>query len=298
MTAAAFAPDGRRLATTHLYGRWRVRDAATGSVLKEMSGCRHFWSVAFSPTGWLLAVAGDNSVRVYDTASWQEIVRCDGHDSTVSNVFFGPDEGTLVSLSAEDGTALVWSLKPSSDRDRPDAARLWADLAGSGPTAFRAVWAAARHPDVAVRLFREKWPVREHPEDVQRLRGLIADLDSATFSKREKAAAQLRQLGWRAEPELRRAVKTSSPEVGRRIEALLARLAPPAAAEASPEDAREMRAVWALELAGTPDARRLLAGWASAHVGRRLAVEAAAALKRQERGRLPGDAQPGSTQAP
>ena len=48
-------------------------------------------------------------------------------------------------------------------------------------------------------------------------------------------------------------------------------------------DARERRAVWALELAGTPEARALLVEWSEAKVGNRLCVEAAAALKRLQR---------------
>jgi hypothetical protein len=41
-----------------------------------------------------------------------------------------------------------------------------------------------------------------------------------------------------------------------------------------------VRAVWALELAGTAEAKKLLAAWAAAQVGNRLCEEAAAALKR------------------
>src|SRR5205823_12350895 len=116
------------------------------------------WSAAFSPSGWLLAVSGDNAVRVYDTTSWQEVARFDGHEGTVRTVFFGPDDATLVSASAEDGTALVWSLR-ADGRAAPDPERLWADLAGDGPAVRQAVWTAARHPDVAAKLFRQKWPL-------------------------------------------------------------------------------------------------------------------------------------------
>jgi WD40 repeat protein len=285
MAHVAYSPDLRRMVTAHLDGSWRVRDGVTGAVLKKVQGFQKVWSVAFSPTGWLLAVAGDNSVRVYDTASWHEVARFDGHEGTVATVFFGPDEATLVSASAEDGTALVWSLKPPAGRDPPDLTKLWADLAGDGPVVRRAVWAAVQHPEVAVRLLREKWPVPQQAEDVNLIRRLIADLDSPVFRKREAATVQLRKLGRRAEAELRMAAATASPEVKRRIDGLLTRLAPPATAESSPEDARELRAVWALELAGTPEARALLAAWAAAKVGNRLSAEAAGALKRGQRKR-------------
>jgi RNA polymerase sigma factor (sigma-70 family) len=117
MTHAAYSPDRRRLVTAHLDGTWRVRDAGTGAVRKEVKGCQSVWSVAFSPSGKLLAVGGDKSVRVYDTESWQEVARFDGHDGTVRSVFFGSDDATLISASAEDGTVLVWSVKPPKKKN-------------------------------------------------------------------------------------------------------------------------------------------------------------------------------------
>jgi RNA polymerase sigma factor (sigma-70 family) len=278
----AYSEDRRRLVTAHLDGSLRVRDGSTGEVLKEIKGFQKVWSVAFSPSGWLLAAAGDNSVRVYDTASWQEVARCDGHDGTVGSVFFGPDEATLVSASAEDGTALVWSLQPPAGREPPDPARLWADLAGNGPAVLRAVWTSAQHPDVAVPLFRQKWPAPQHPVDAKQVRKLIAALDSETFADREAAEAELAKLGRQAEAELRQAqAETTSAEVKRRMKKILDLLAPPAGAAYPADEARELRAVWALELAGTPEAKQVLEAWAAAKVGNRLGEAAAAALKRR-----------------
>jgi RNA polymerase sigma factor (sigma-70 family) len=279
----AYSPDRRRMVTAHLDGVLRVRDGATGEVQKELKGFRYAWCVAFSPTGWLLAASGDNSVRVYDTASWQEVARLDGHEGTVRAVFFGPDDATLVSASAEDGTALVWSLKPPAGREAPDVARLWADLADSA-AARRAVWAAVQHPDVAIKLFREKWPVPERPADAERIRKLIAQLDADAFADREAAEAELKKIGRPAEEELRKALTdATSPEVKRRVKAVVERWSPPTTAEYPAEEARELRAVWALELAGTPEAKKLLEGWAVGKVGNRLCEEAAAALKRWRR---------------
>jgi WD40 repeat protein len=284
MAHITYSPDRRRMVTAHLGGSWRVREAATGEVLKEVKGFQHVWCVAFSPSGWLLAVAGDNSVRVYDTASWQEVARFDGHEGTVKTVFFGPDEATLVSASGEDGTALVWSLRPPAGREPPDPARLWADLSGDGPAVRRAVWAAAQHPDVAVRLFRQKWPVPGQPVDTAQVRKLIGELDGETFAGREAAEAELAKLGRQAEAELRKALaESTSAEVKRRAQRLVDRWSPPGGAEYPPGQARELRAVWALELAGTPGAKKLLEAWAAAKVGDRLCEEAAAAVKRLQR---------------
>jgi hypothetical protein len=244
-------------------------------VLKDGKEFQHSWSAAFSPTGWLLAVAGDKTVRVYETTSWQELTRFNGHDGTVSSVFFGPDDGTLVSASAEDGTALVWSLKPPSEREPPDPARLWADLAGDAPAAWRAVWSAARHPQVAVALFRDKWPPRKLAA-AEQVRRLIADLDHQDFATREAAEAGLVKIGRVVEPELRKELTAKpSPEVKRRAERVLARWSSSAPAACPADEARELRAVWALKLAGTPAARKLLDAWATERVGTRLCEEAA-----------------------
>jgi hypothetical protein len=295
MTSGAFSPDGRRVVTSHLAegrgipidpegGAWRVRDGTSGRVLKVMKGFQYVWDVAFSPSGWLLAVAGDNSVRVYDAASWKEVARFDGHEGTVRSVFFGADDATLVSASAEDGTALVWSLKPSAGREPPDPAKLWTDLSGEGPAIRRAVWAAAQHPDMAVKLFREKWPISDKPLDADRVRKLIDKLDSGEFESREAAEAELGQLGRQVEDDLSKAVnETKSAEVKERAGRILAKLATPDAAEYPTDEARELRAVWALELAGAAEAKKLLEAWAKGKTGNRLSEAAAAALKRMTR---------------
>jgi hypothetical protein len=191
---------------------------------------------------------------------------------------------TLISASAEDGTALVWSLRPAAGPKPPDPAKLWRDLVGEGPAIRRAVWAASQNPELAIKLFREKWPIPDRPEDPKHVAKLIADLDSATFDDRETAKAALEKMGHRVEAELKKtAEETSSAEVKRRIEMILARLAGPEAAYYPPEEARELRAVWALELAVTPEAKKLLKEWSAGKVGNRLGGASTAALKRLQR---------------
>src|SRR5262249_25946754 len=191
---------------------------------------------------------------------WKEIARFDGHDGTVQRVFFGKDDGTLISASGEDGTALVWSLKPSATPRPPDPEKLWSDLAGEGPEILRGVWAAADHPELAVRLFGEKWPVPAQPPDAKQVSKLIADLESPEFARREAATAKLLKLGRQAEPGLRQALKeTASLEVQRRIEKILSAWRPITSAEYSAEDARELRPLRALELARTAEAKNAVA---------------------------------------
>ena len=76
---------------------------------------------------------------------------------------------------------------------------------------------------------------------------------------------------------------TLTPEAKLRLERILDKLSFGETAECPPEVARELRAVWALELVGTPEAKKLLEAWAAAKVGNRLCEESASAIKRWKR---------------
>jgi hypothetical protein len=110
---------------------------------------------------------------------------------------------------------------------------------------------------------------------------LIADLDSDQYAARAEAARGLEGFGAEAEPALRRALAAPpSLEVRRRLEQLLEQLpraVPP------PERLRALRAVEALERAGTAEARRVLRGMARGAPGARLTQEARSALERLAR---------------
>src|SRR5262249_51619630 len=94
------------------------------------------------------------------------------------------------------------------------------------------------------------------------------------------AEAELRKLGRQAETQLRKTLaESTSLEVKQRVKRIVDRW-PTATAAYPAEEARELRAVWALELAGTAEAKKLLEAWATARVGNRLCEEANAAVRR------------------
>jgi hypothetical protein len=160
-------------------------------------------------------------------------------------------------------------------------AKAWADLAGADAArAFRARGALASSPEEAVALLKGRLrPARA--ADAQRLRRLLADLESEQFAVREKAQADLEELGDLAEPALRQALADKPPlEVRRRVQAVLDRLRGPVT---HPEALRSLRAAAVLEDVGTPAARQLLAELAAGAPEARLTREAKASLARLAR---------------
>jgi hypothetical protein len=110
--------------------------------------------------------------------------------------------------------------------------------------------------------------------DGRRVAALVRSLDADEFRQRESAYEELEKLKEAAEPALREALEAKpSPEVRRRLAELLEKT--------SGEWLRTRRAVEALELSGSPEARQVLEALARGAAGARLTREATAALRRR-----------------
>ena len=166
--------------------------------------------------------------------------------------------------ASEDGTLLVWDLAevlkrgrvvpPVTPPVRPMDA-LWDDLASDDAAlAERAVREVARSPGAERFLSRHLKAVAAIPPTA--LEGILADLDSDRAAIRDSAEARLAALGEQATSALQRAEKAGSAEVRRRAKRLLAR--GDVFVRTGPQ-ARPSRAIEALEMRGTPAARKLLA---------------------------------------
>jgi WD40 repeat protein len=166
---------------------------------------------AFSPDGDLLAwSAPSTEIRLWDLRRGKELRRFKSFNAQVTSLAFSPDGRRLVS-GLGDSTLLVWDVAAVRSKDRPtvlDAKGLqqaWDDLATDARKAFTARWTLAAAPDQAVFLLREHLKPAL-AADPQRLRRLLADLDSEQFAVREKARRELAALGELAEPALRQAL--------------------------------------------------------------------------------------------
>jgi RNA polymerase sigma factor (sigma-70 family) len=275
--AVAFAADGRLVAAGTYTNQIILWAAATGQEERRFDGPGGVVrSLALSPDGTLIAVGGDSDVvTLYETATGQPVRRLSGHVGFVWSLAFAPDGRSLVTGSF-DATALVWDLtgrdlaqKPLTDAELEGR---WAALGGDAAAAHQALLALANAPGSAAFLRGRLGAAAPDPKAVARW---LAELDDDEFEVREKASAALASLGKAVEDDLRRARPTApSVESRARIDRLLAALGEGAAVD---EGLRARRAVAALELAATAEARSALghlAEKASAEDTRRLAAEA------------------------
>ncbi len=128
--SVAFAPDGRLLASrgggvAYNDNSIVLWDLATGREVRRFGASQGkvppsftgspAWAfeVAFAPDGKLLAsgagnvLATDDTIRLWDVATGQEVRRCRGHGDRIRCFAFAPD-GTLLASGAQDRTVRLW----------------------------------------------------------------------------------------------------------------------------------------------------------------------------------------------
>jgi dipeptidyl aminopeptidase/acylaminoacyl peptidase len=259
ITTVAFSPDGRLLAAGDWGKTIHLWDAATGRLVRRIDAKGSTANrLAFSPDGRMLASMGhDATVRLWEVITGEERRWYKGHFGLGTALAFAPD-GLAVATGSMDTTVLLWGVRgpgAKSELSSRELAARWEALGGSdAPKAYDAILALAAAPAAAVPLFRMH--VRHAAGQGKTIERLLADLDSDEFARREKATAELAKLGEAAAAALRKVLEGKpSLEVRRRADAILRKLLGQAL---SPEQVRQLRAVEALEHAGTPEARRLL----------------------------------------
>jgi hypothetical protein len=242
-------------------------------------------ALAYSPDGRFLAQVMGRGVRLWDVVARKERGRLEGHFGYVAALAYAPDGRTLVT-GGTDGTGLVWDVakltepatRPPGDDKAEALAAAWQALAGSDAVkAFDGVSMLVAAPGQAVPLLRDHVKPAAAPNEKD-LAGWIAGLDSDDFAVRREAAASLRRVGSTAGPALRKVLATDpSAEARRQIEALLADMDQ---ASLTGDDLRAARAVEALEMIGSAEAREILKWLAGGAPGAPATEAAKAALER------------------
>jgi hypothetical protein len=287
VTCLAFAPDGRTLAASSWLNTIFLWEVATGRQRRQLAGHQGpVECVAFSADGGTLVSAGtDNTLRFWAPHSAREVRRLQVQ-ATLEILSLRPGNRVLGVFHSRD-SAYVWSRrvplpgKAAKPLSGSALDSLWKDLArDDAGVAYRAVGTLAADSKRSVAfLKRHLRPVA--PGDPRRIRRLIADLDNRRFEVRRRARAELEKLGDSAESILRSALKQPLPlEARKRVEQLLAGLR-----NWSPERLRLLRALEAVELMASPEARGLLQEMARGVPDTWLTRSAQAALKRLSQNR-------------
>jgi len=286
VTSLAYSPDGKTLAAARYAGDPSIVlwDVGTGKKHAPIQSSRGSMTVTFSPDGKLL-LSASREIRVWELATGQAVLTIPEpakHCYAIYSASFSPD-GKILASGGQDNAVILWDAF-GLDRGRrtptvlaaQDLQVLWSDLTdGDAARAYRAAGALAAVPRQAVPLIRER--LRSIPAaDPQRIRQLIADLDSKRFRDREKATEELEKLGELVEPALTKVLDGEpSLEVRRRVKELLRKIVP--------EALRSARAVMVLERVGNEEAQQVLKDLTRGEPQAPLTREVRAALERLTR---------------
>jgi WD40 repeat protein len=265
----------------------------SGREVLRMSTSRKRWNlggdIAFFPHGRAVAVGGDEGeIDLYDVVQGRQLGKLQGHGAAIHCLEFSGD-GRLLASSSADTTALVWDVRKYLDRKLPATATspsgeaiegLWTDLAGDAGKAYQASWLLVSEDlaPQAVAFFKERLkPISAAPSD--RVKRLIADLNSPRYAVRTKAYDELSRFGSLAEPALREAAKTAETEEARtRLAKLLEAMRETLLS--SPELLRQARAIRILERIGSDGAKALIQELSRGAPSARTTRQARAALER------------------
>jgi WD40 repeat protein len=284
----AFGPDNTNLASCDRGGLIRVWSLATGRQRRQVQlPAGHTLTCGFfTPDGRALLTGGvDGTIRLWEVASGRERHCFPDLPRGIVGAALAVD-GRSVATAGGDNVVLVRAVGPDAPAEgrltppaRPrDLQAAWDDLAHpEAARAYQAVAVLASRQAKTVEFLKEKLRPAAPVVQAEVVR-LIADLNNPKFAVRQKAMTRLQGLPEGVEDALEAALRGNLPlEARKRVEQVLGRLKreglPPA-------QLQSLRALEALELIGTTEARALLRTLASGAPGDPLTEEARAVLHR------------------
>jgi WD40 repeat protein len=126
VTAVAYSPDGRLLASSSWDRTVKLWDPATGQERATLLGHTHsVGAVAFAPDGRKLASAGwDHTLRLWEVPSGRLLLTLDfpgrEPDMTLNSLAFNPD-GTVLAAGNADGRIRFWDPATGQERTTVEA---------------------------------------------------------------------------------------------------------------------------------------------------------------------------------
>jgi hypothetical protein len=268
----------------------RVWEAATGKIVARLKTKSWIAQTAFHPDNRFIVTNDLDDIHIRDVrhgevaARFQmpEAIRASNTSGSYAGCLTFTQDGRRMATGHPDSTILLWEVRLPAVPERPLTAKqleaLWADLASADAAkAWSAVWRLAEAPKEALAFLRGR--LEPHPTaPAEETRRLLADLDDASFERRNAATKRLEEMGLKAEPALRAALRAAPTlEPRRRIERLLAALAK-LAQPLTAQDLRQLRGLIVLERIGSQEARRALEALAKGPESARLTRQARAAL--------------------
>jgi WD40 repeat protein len=108
--AVTYSPDSSKFATGGDYDNAiKIWDATTGKLLNTLKHDYTVRSLAWTSDGKKLISGSYGPIRIFDTATWQQIAVLEGHTLFVNAISLSSDNRLLASASW-DNTARLWNL--------------------------------------------------------------------------------------------------------------------------------------------------------------------------------------------
>jgi len=112
LNSVAASPDGRFVAAQYLRVLvvWRASNFAEPPTEVIQLGRKHFTGIAFHPSGkYLAATSNDETVKLYDTATWELAHTFTWKVGRMRSIAFSPD-GAIAAAGSDKGQVVVWDV--------------------------------------------------------------------------------------------------------------------------------------------------------------------------------------------